>query len=208
MALVVVGGHTRNVGKPSVVAGLVCGLRERGWTAVKITQFGHGVCAQGRDCECSTNTHSYLIAEERDPAGRGDSCRYLAAGALHSLWVRTKQGMLAEAMPELRRRLTGAENVIIESNSVMKFVRPDLYVTVLSYEVADFKESARRFLDRAGAVVLHESGSEAPRWDKVSLKLLQSKPVFRIRPPQYVTPELLEFVRERVAAASPAPFGR
>ncbi len=205
MALVVVGGHTRNVGKTSVMAGLISGLRERQWTAVKITQFGHGLCAQGRDCECSTNLHAYVIAEEHDAAGRGDSCRYLAAGAARSLWVRTKAGMLAEAMPELRRRLAGAENVIIESNSILRFVRPDLYVTVLSYEVADFKESARRFLDRAGAVVLHESGP-TPRWEQVSLKLLEGKAVFRIRPPRYVNPELVDFVRGRIEPATTAPF--
>ena len=43
--LVVVGGHSRNIGKTSVVAGLIRKLRDRKWTAVKITQYGHGVCS-------------------------------------------------------------------------------------------------------------------------------------------------------------------
>ena len=82
------------------------------------------------------------------------------AGAAHALWVRTEQGRLAEAMPTLRQRLEGARNVILESNSVLKFLRPDLYLTVLDPSTADFKNSAREFLDRANAVILHE----ATRW--------------------------------------------
>ena len=42
MAVVVVGGHSRSVGKTSVVASLIARLPERNWTACKITQFGHG----------------------------------------------------------------------------------------------------------------------------------------------------------------------
>ena len=202
MAVIVVGGHSRSVGKTSVVAGLISALPELHWTAVKITQFGHGICANGSDCDCATDVHTHRIEEERDRSGETDSSRFLVAGAQRSLWVRTKQGMLAEAMPELRAQLARAPHAILESNSVIQFLRPDLYLTVLDYATEDFKESARRYLDLASAVVVHESG-EAPRWDKVSLKLLQGKPVFRIHPPPYVTPELVDFVRERVAAAVP-----
>jgi hypothetical protein len=35
----------------------------------------------------------------------------------------------------------------------------------------------------------------------VSLKLMEGKPVFRIQPPEYVTPEVVEFVRNIVARA-------
>ena len=43
MTLIVVGGHSRSVGKTSVVAGLIAALPEFGWTAVKITQYGDGI---------------------------------------------------------------------------------------------------------------------------------------------------------------------
>lgn len=198
MAVVVVGGHSRSVGKTSVVAGLIAALPELHWTAVKITQFGHGICANGSDCGCAADVHTHRIEEERDRSGRSDSSRFLVAGAERSLWVRTKQGMLAEAMPELRKLLAGAANVVIESNSVMQFLRPDLYLTVLDYGNKDFKDSARRYLDLASAVILQESGP--PRWDNVSLKLIQGKPLFRIQPPPYVTAEIVEFVRSRLAA--------
>src|SRR5215467_15379798 len=157
MPLVVVGGNSRSVGKTSVVAGLIAALPEFEWTAIKITQYGHGICsANGEACDCATSDHSWAISEEHDRSGESDTSRFLVAGAARVFWVRTEQGHLAEAMPSLRQRLEGARNVIIESNSVLKFLRPDLYLTVLDPATADFKASAREFLDRADAVILHE----------------------------------------------------
>src|SRR5271167_3237731 len=129
MAVVVVGGHSRSVGKTSVVAGLIAALPEFRWTAVKITQYGHGICsANGELCDCATDDHSWALTEERDRSGESDTSRFLVSGAARSLWVRTRQGMLAEAMPLLRQELAAAENAILESNSVMRFLRPALNI--------------------------------------------------------------------------------
>lgn len=207
MATVVIGGHSRSVGKTSVVAGLIAALPEYHWTAVKITQYGHGVCsANGEACDCATGDHSWAISEEKDRSGESDTSRFLVAGAARSLWVRTEQGRLAEAMPALRRRIESAGNVIVESNSVLKFVRPDLYMTVLDPGTEDFKKSAQEFMDRAGAVILHDRADAA--WHGVSLKPVAERPVFRISPPPYVTVEIVDFVRRVVgtekSAASPS----
>jgi len=101
-------------------------------------------------------------------------------------------------MPGVRAKLVGAENVIFESNSVLKFLRPDLYLTVLDPANADFKRSAREFLDLANAVILHETKPGEPAWSEVSLKPVGDKPIFRITPPPYATPEIVEFVRSRL----------
>jgi hypothetical protein len=195
VAIVVVGGHSRSVGKTSVVAELITALHDYDWTAVKITQYGHGVCsANGAPCDCATGDHSWAISEERDRAGESDTSRFLVAGAARALWVRTEQGRLAEAMPALRKRLENSRNVLMESNSVLKFMRPDLYLTVLDPSTEDFKNSAREFLDRASAVILHDSKVGQAAW-KISLKPVAERPVFRITPPPYVTPEIVEFVR-------------
>ena len=201
MSLIVVGGHSRSVGKTSVVAGLIAALPEFRWTAMKITQYGHGICsANGKLCDCATDDHSWAVSEERDRSGESDSSRFLVAGAVRSLWVRTRQGMLAEAMPRLRKELAAADNAILESNSVMRFLRPDLYLTVLDAATADFKTSAQQFLDRADAVILHDAADDAA-WKNVSLKPVAARPMFHIKPPQYVTPELVEFVRRKLQPA-------
>jgi hypothetical protein len=198
MAIVVIGGHSRSVGKTSVVAGLIAALPEYHWTALKITQYGHGVCsANGEACDCATDDHTWAINEEKDRSGESDTSRFLVAGAQKVWWVRTQQGRLAEAMPTLRRRLAEAENVILESNSILKFVRPHLYLTVLDPATADFKKSAQEFLDRADAVILHASDGK-PTWDQVSLKPVANRPIFQIQPPPYVTPEIVEFVKSRL----------
>jgi len=199
MALVVVGGHSRSVGKTSVVAGLIAALPERQWTAMKITQYGHGVCSlNGESCQCATDDHTWAISEENDSSGDSDTARFLAAGAARVWWVRTEQGRLAEAVPALRARLAEAGNAILESNSVLKFLRPDLYLTVLDPGTADFKPSAQEFLDLADAVLLHESDAGKSAWTGVSLKPAAGKPIFRIRPPQYLTPQIVNFVRARL----------
>jgi hypothetical protein len=201
MAIIVIGGHSRSVGKTSVVAGLISALAQCNWSAVKITQYGHGICsANGDACDCTTNDHSWAISEERDRSGESDTSRFLLAGAVRALWVRTEQGRLAEAMPALRQKLECADNVIIESNSVMKFVRPDLYITVLDPATADFKNSAREFLDRADAVILHGSAATAA-WQAVSLKPVDGRPLFHVSPPPYVTPKIVEFVSNRLLIA-------
>lgn len=200
MAIVVVGGHTRNIGKTSVVAGLIAALPEYNWTALKITQYGHGICsANGEACDCATDDHSWAIAEEKDPSGDSDTSRFLVAGASRAYWVRTQEGRLAEAMPEIRRRISGIENVIFESNSLLKFLRPDLYLTVLDPASADFKNSAKEFLDFADAVIMHSTSETKPAWNGISLKPVLGRPTFYIEPPPYVTAEIAKFVRDRLS---------
>lgn len=203
MALIVVGGHSRSVGKTSVVAGLISALPEFAWTAIKVTQYGHGICsANGELCDCATDDHSWAVSEECDRSGESDSSRFLVAGAKRSLWVRTRQGFLAEAMPRLRVELANADHTIVESNSIIRFIRPDLYITVLDPATSDFKLSAQNLLDRADLIVLHQHPAD-PVWENVSLKPVCDKPQIYIRPPQYVPPELADFVRQRLAEVIP-----
>lgn len=198
MAIVVIGGHSRDVGKTSVVAGLIASLRDRNWLAIKITQYGHGICsANGESCDCVTADHNLAVSEERSRAGDTDTSRFLVAGAARVLWVRTQQGMLAEAMPRVRAEIAKAGNVILESNSVMKFLRPDLYIAVLDPSRADFKKSAREFLDRADAILLRATDGKV-EWNDVSLKPVMGKPFFPFTPPEYVPEVFWEFVRKRL----------
>jgi len=202
MPLIVIGGHSRSVGKTGVVAGLISALPEFHWTAFKITQYGHGICsANGEACDCATGDHSWAISEEKSRQGDSDTSRFLAAGAERVFWVRSEQGGLAEVMPVFCERISGANYIIIESNSILKFLHPDLYLTVLDPSTADFKASAREFLDRADAVILHAIlGNLA--WENVSLKPVADKPVFHISPPPYITPEIIDFVRARLQAGA------
>ena len=197
--VVVVGGHSRNIGKTSVVCGIIRGLPDLNWTAIKITQYGHGVCShEGEPCECADPIHPVAISEERAASGT-DSGRFLAAGARQSYWVRTPSGGLGEAMPRLRRILSQAENAIVESNSLLQFMKPDLCLMVVDGAVADFKPTSRRFLDRAHAVVVT---SEAPlAWPEVPSSLYRSKARFYAPAPHYENAELVGTIKTSTRSA-------
>ena len=186
--LIVVGGHTRSIGKTQLVCDLIAAFPQENWIAGKITQYGHGVCAQnGANCDCAPDEHICAISWEQRP-NETDSGRFLAAGARRSFWLRTKQGFLAEGMPLLRSALLDLEKeqgavcrVILESNTLLQFVKPSLYLMVLDPSKRDFKESAKLQMDRASAFVFRQplltaSGTHA--WDFLPLQLLRGKPQF------------------------------
>ena len=192
--VVVVGGHTRSIGKTQLVCDIIRSFPEASWIAGKITQFGHGVCARnGENCDCAPREHSTAFDWETSTDSGTDSARFLAAGARRSLWLRTKQGYLAEGLPLLRAALQEAaashdapQNLILESNSLLKFLKPSLFLVVLAPGMADFKESARTVLDRADAVVLREGplpeagrgGRASSTWNGVPQHLWKTKPCF------------------------------
>ena len=194
MAIVVIGGQAKDVGKTGVVCALISALPERRWTAIKISS-AHG----GSERRAAAVTCAAALAEERDPTTGTDSSRYLAAGAARAFWVRTAQGQLAQAMPGIGAAMAAAENVILESNSILGWLQPDLYATVLDPRIAAFKASALRYLDRADAILLCAGTMQQPGWSGVSLKSMEHTPTFRVAPPCYDSVEFNSFVARKLA---------
>ena len=208
MKAVVIGGHTRNIGKTSVMTSLIREFAPLGWTAVKITQYGHGICSRdGEPCGCAPEEHPFALTEETDPRGRTDTCRFLAAGAQRSLWLRVRQGQLAEAVPLLVETLASHDGwAMIESNSILEFVDPLLYLAVLDGSKRDFKASALRGLARADALVPIGDSFDGPSGLGPSLgldsALFRNKPRFPVPRNSYRSPALNEFVRQRLATGT------
>jgi hypothetical protein len=199
--VLVVGGHTRTIGKTQLVCDIIAAFPKVRWIAGKITQYGHGVCAQnGHDCDCAPDEHICALSWEASASTGTDSSRFLAAGAERSFWLRTKQGFLAEGLPILRQAIRevsdsslacnsqDSENadrpvvLIVESNSLMQFVKPTLFFAVLDPAKEDFKDSARAALDRADALVIRGNGISStgePPWMRLPARLLRKKPSVR-----------------------------
>ncbi len=188
--LVVVGGHSRNIGKTSVVCGIIRATPELDWTAIKITQYGHHVCSKGGEpCECADPRHPVAVSQETGEAPDTDSGRFLAAGARRAFWVRTPGGHLGAALPRLRQILGLAPNVIVESNSLLQFLKPDFCCMVVDGSVQDFKASSQRFLDRADALV---ATSDSPlTWPGVPASVIAALPRFDAPAPGYKNPALV-----------------
>jgi hypothetical protein len=206
--LIVVGGHTRSIGKTQLVCDLIAALPQANWLAGKITQYGHGVCAtNGHDCDCAPAEHIVALDWEAEMRSGTDSARFLQAGAARSFWLRTKQGYLAEGMAPFRQALSDATqangsdgiNVIVESNSLMQFVKPSLYVMVLDAARDDFKDSARQILDRADVFVfrrgLDDGAVSQPPWMQLPMQLLRQKPSVLQREGEPLPEPLLQLVK-------------
>ncbi len=239
--LILVGGHTRNIGKTQLVCDVIRGFPGTEWIAGKVTQYGHGVCAQnGEDCDCAPTEHACAFDWETRPDTGTDSARFLAAGAKRSFWLRTKQGYLAEGLPLLRdalaevargalrlasqerrnrasatsepvdRELGPRKNlaVIVESNSLMQFVKPSLYFAVMDRSKDDFKESAQMVLDRASALVMRgdrgDQASPAPLWMALPARLMREKPSVLQREGEALPELLWELVHRTLEAPATA----
>jgi hypothetical protein len=128
--------------------------------------------------------------------------------------LRTKLGYLAEGLPLLRGALqeigtegTERRGLIVESNSLMQFVKPSLYFAVIDPLREDFKESAQLALDRAQALVLRGrvgvDEPPAPLWTKLPTRLMKEKPSVLQREGEKLPEPLWELVHrtlERPAA--------
>jgi hypothetical protein len=212
--VIVVGGHTRSIGKTQLVCDVLQAFPQANWIAGKITQYGHGVCAQnGENCDCAPDEHISAFDWEGQADSGTDSARFLAAGAGRSFWLRTKQGFLPEGLPLMRSALSSAKGLasseslalIVESNSLMQFLKPSLYFAVVDPAREDFKDSARAALDRADALVLRGSmkaGSPEPAWLKLPAAILRLKPSVTQQQGEAL-PKPLHVLVERVLQAPP-----
>lgn len=209
MKMVMVGGHTRNIGKTSVVEGIIRGLPEKDWTAVKVTQFGHGVCStSGELCDCAVAEHAFAITAERQTDSGTDTARFLAAGARRALWVRTGQGELLAALPALKQAIAGDEHIIVESNSLRRFIKPDVFLQVIDPHHADFKASARQFFDFADAYLLvnkppdemNQAATAATQAVLLAREIKRNKPCLMVSAEdRFMNQAVLDFIRTQLA---------
>jgi hypothetical protein len=122
VAIIVVGGSTRGVGKTTLVCGLIAALPEFHWTAVKITTHDHGRLSP--------------IWEETLPGEETDTARYLAAGAARAFLATqphedgSQTPDLTSVLDELWPNFGRGTNLIFESNSVVHHVRPNVCLMI------------------------------------------------------------------------------
>jgi len=176
MAIVVVGGSGRGVGKTSLICALIAALPEIRWTAVKITHHDHG--------------NPDAIWEERAPGQRSDTGRYLAAGAERALLVSASLPDIPILINELWAKLGPGVSVIIESNRILEYLKPDLCLMVLDCAAgADSKPSFSLAAPHADAIVV------LPGAGPMQGEAWGSKPIFHLAELGCPSPALLAWVR-------------
>jgi hypothetical protein len=195
MAIIVVGGQARNSGKTSVVSAIIAAWPERGWTAVKISAHWHEQARHPRDKAADAVCR---IDEELNAGNGTDTGRYLAAGASRSFWIRVREGRMQQALASMKPVLQSSPNVIIESNGIVRYLKPELYLMALRFDIGDFKESARATLPQAHAIAAVGCGEAVAARERVRGMVAADVPVFPIPDPQKLTPELSAFIKLRM----------
>ena len=191
--LLVVGGQCRKVGKSALVVDTISAFPKRNWTAVKITPYTEAGCPiNGRDCGCAAEQHAFAIREEHNRSAMTDTSRFLASGAQRALWVETKEGRLPEALPLLAEHLANAPAVITESDAMVRYWKPSLFLMVLDPANPDFKRSARENLAAADAFVLRSPWN--PHGAPMAREVWAQKPRFVQPIGTPLPPELRHFL--------------
>jgi hypothetical protein len=177
MAIIVVGGSGRKIGKTALVCGLVHALPEFTWTAVKITSHGHG--------------RAQPLWEETVAGESTDTARYLAAGARRALMVTAADDELASIVKRILRECPPTGCLIFESNRVLQHLRPDLCLAVASTLEGERKSSfdlVEQCMDALVEPAGHDHVIEGNRL------------AFHLASLERISPTMLAWLRERLVA--------
>lgn len=181
MPTVIVGGSARNVGKTSLICALIAVLPECRWTAIKITSHDHDKTTP--------------IWEQIQPGQGTDTARYLEAGARRALLVTAHDGNVPRV--ELRAALGDDRWLIFETNQVQPLEKPDVVLALVGSEETESKPSFAAVVRYADAFVYAGSGPSSNQKD-------EPHRVFVLADLHRISPELLGWMRARLAICTPA----
>ena len=108
------------------------------------------------------------------------------------MWIRARDEEMPRAGAALRQIARRSDHLIVESNRIVEFLAPDLYILVLDFRISDFKDSARSLYPRADGYVLSHPSERPSGWPQSITAALRRKPCFGIDPPDYLPAGLLE----------------
>ena len=170
MAVIIVGGQTKNVGKTTLICNIIAAFPKLKWTAVKISSHPH----VPEHCAMIREGAAWTIWEQNAATDRNDTARFLRSGARRALLVEAAEKQLKEACASLQQEFEPAGAVIVESAAAAECLHYDLFLMLLDSAQSDFKESAKQQRDRASAFVVT---NPAPEGEGV-FGGLKARPVF------------------------------
>ena len=164
---IVVGGHSRGVGKTALVVELVRALDSPRLATVKVSAHRHG-------------GGTATVCEDREPSPHTSTGRCLLAGAQRAFLCRCPDEKLAGAADLVRDLVGDGWDVIVESNRIAPLVAADLTCFVVSGATADWKASSPMCLSRADVIVLSPGTRNVPARARVGTGgLADTRSVFR-----------------------------
>ncbi len=160
--IVAVSGFSSNVGKTTLMCELLRQLP--GWEAIKLTRGHYRSC--GRDpagcCVSDLIRDEPVIRSGRESnyeVGK-DTGHFWDAGASNVHWVIVKDGQVESGINEALARVKN-DGVLIEGNSFLDYVRPDLAVMCARSDGGKVKPSGRRALIKSDLLYLSSLNADA-----------------------------------------------
>lgn len=146
--IVGIGGAHSGAGKTTYAALLIKKLK--GWGAVKYTK---------------TALYSSIIDDVEILAKEDkDTGIFLSSGAERVLWVQAPASELGDILPQAIERLSDLKGIIVEGNSAIEFLKPDVIIFIWGNDPNRIKESARRMLNTADVLVGKISPEDQLKW--------------------------------------------
>ena len=165
--LLIVGGSGRNVGKTEFVCRLIQKISTRHEVfALKVS----AVFPDEETChgDHAGDTSNGCLFEEirRDTAK--DTSRMLRAGACRVFYLRSGDAGILNGFVEFKRQVPPDSVIVCESNSLVRFVNPGLFILVKAKQ-GSVKARVRSLLDRADMVVISRGEAGFPELERIAL---------------------------------------
>ena len=150
---IVVSGAHSNIGKTSLAADMLGGLRD--WSALKVTVKKESRCPRQSNCGvCSELKGDFDIVTERKVINKKgtDTARLKKAGAKKVIWLKSTLKGLKAGLNRAFLLLKDSKGVVIEGTSVLKYIKPD-FTIYLDDKKAVLRNTARQARKKADIII-------------------------------------------------------
>jgi molybdopterin-guanine dinucleotide biosynthesis protein len=134
-----VGGACSGAGKTSFICEIL--QRLEGWGAIKYTKTPF----------YSSVTDDVMILSREGK----DTRRFLDSGAAKVVWIQSPYPELPESLSLAIGMLSQVKGILVEGNSAVEAINPDIVIFISGGSPKNRKESAQRILEKAD-IVLYE----------------------------------------------------
>lgn len=138
-----IGGAHSGAGKTTIASLLL--KRLKGWGALKYT----------KTAIYSSITDDIKILSTEDK----DTKIFLDSGADRVLWVQSPVSEIDKLLPMAVERLSDLKGIVVEGNSAIEFLKPDIIIFIFGRDPKRIKESAKGILNIADVIVFDEKPS-------------------------------------------------
>ncbi len=147
--LIGIGGTHSGAGKTTIAVAILKYLK----THPPIYPFTHspriGAIKYTKTAFYSSIIDDKSILSQKDK----DTKRLLDAGTEEVLWVQSPANELHEVLPMAIDRLSHLDSIIVEGNSAIEFLKPDVVVFIADASKDNIKPSAQKILKQADIVI-------------------------------------------------------